>query len=59
MTQRNQLKIMNYAAILSIFLFSGAGSFMNAAVQTMMDAWPAPAGGFRFCLIFLQFFPLS
>lgn len=27
-------------AILSIFLFSGAGSFMNAAVQTMMDAWP-------------------
>lgn len=40
MTQRNQLKIMNYAAILSIFLFSGAGSFMNAAVQTMMDAWP-------------------
>ncbi|MGN8630974.1 MFS transporter [Blautia sp. HCP3S3_G3] len=40
MTQKNQLKITNYAAILSIFLFSGAGSFMNAAVQTMMDAWP-------------------
>ena len=40
MTQKKQLTIMNYAAILSIFLFSGAGSFMNAAVQTMMDAWP-------------------
>ena len=40
MTQKKQLKITNYAAILSIFLFSGAGSFMNAAVQTMMDAWP-------------------
>lgn len=40
MTQKKQLTIMNYVAILSIFLFSGAGSFMNAAVQTMMDAWP-------------------
>lgn len=40
MTQKKQLTLMNYAAILSIFLFSGAGSFMNAAVQTMMDAWP-------------------
>ena len=40
MTPKKQLTLMNYAAILSIFLFSGAGSFMNAAVQTMMDAWP-------------------
>ncbi len=30
----------NQIAILSIFLFSGAGSFMNAAVQSMIDAWP-------------------
>ncbi|MBQ7372685.1 MAG: MFS transporter [Blautia sp.] len=40
MKQTKQLKAINYIAILSIFLFSGAGSFMNAAVQTMMDAWP-------------------
>lgn len=40
MNQTKQLKAINYIAILSIFLFSGAGSFMNAAVQTMMDAWP-------------------
>lgn len=40
MSQKKQLTLMNYAAILSIFLFSGAGSFMNAAVQTIMDAWP-------------------
>ncbi len=31
---------MNYAAILSIFFFSGGGTFMNAAVQTMIEAWP-------------------
>ena len=30
---------MNYAAILSIFFFSGGGTFMNAAVQTMIEAW--------------------
>lgn len=40
MSKKKQLTLLNYAAILSIFLFSGAGSFMNAAVQTMMDAWP-------------------
>lgn len=40
MNQTKQLKAINYIAILSIFLLSGAGSFMNAAVQTMMDAWP-------------------
>ena len=40
MSIKQQMRFVNYAAILSIFLFSGAGSFMNAAVQTMMDAWP-------------------
>ena len=40
MSIKKQMKLMNYVAILSIFLFSGAGTFMNAAVQTMMDAWP-------------------
>lgn len=34
------MSILNYIAVLSVFLFSGAGSFMNAAMQTMMDAWP-------------------
>lgn len=40
MSIKNRMRFINYAAILSIFLFSGAGSFMNAAVQTMMEAWP-------------------
>lgn len=40
MASKNQIKQAGSIAILSIFLFSGAGSFMNAAVQTMMDAWP-------------------
>ena len=40
MSQKKQLRLVNTIAILSIFLFAGAGSFMNAAVQTMMDAWP-------------------
>ncbi len=31
---------INYIALLSVFLFAGAGTFMNAAVQTMIDAWP-------------------
>ncbi|MDO4339590.1 MAG: MFS transporter [Eubacteriales bacterium] len=44
MTANHQLKKINYIAILSLFLFSGAGSFMNAAVQTMMDAWPQLSG---------------
>ena len=40
MSIKKRMTFVNYAAILSIFLFSGAGTFMNAAVQTMMDAWP-------------------
>ena len=40
MSIKKQVRLINYIAILSIFLFSGAGSFMNAAVQTMMEAWP-------------------
>lgn len=31
---------LSNAAVLSIFLFSGAGTFMNAAMQTMIEAWP-------------------
>ena len=38
--KKSEIKTINIAAILAIFIFSGAGSFMNAAVQTMMDAWP-------------------
>lgn len=38
MTQKKS--ILNYAAILSVFLFSGAGTFMNAAIQIMIEAWP-------------------
>lgn len=34
------MNMLSYIAVLSVFLFSGAGSFMNAALQTMMDAWP-------------------
>lgn len=40
MENKNKLSFLNYVAILSIFFFSGAGTFMNAAVQTMIEAWP-------------------
>lgn len=40
MENKTKLTFLNYAAILSIFFFSGAGTFMNAAVQTMIEAWP-------------------
>lgn len=40
MENKNKLTFLNYVAILSIFFFSGAGTFMNAAVQTMIEAWP-------------------
>lgn len=40
MKNKNKLTFLNYVAILSIFFFSGAGTFMNAAVQTMIEAWP-------------------
>lgn len=38
--KKTTTKFMNYAAILSVFFFSGAGTFVNAAVQTMIEAWP-------------------
>ncbi|MBQ7372683.1 MAG: MFS transporter [Blautia sp.] len=40
LTSKADIKKINIAAILSVFLFSGAGTFMNAAVQTMIEAWP-------------------
>ena len=36
----NHKIILNYIAILAVFIFSGAGTFMNAAVQTMIESWP-------------------
>lgn len=33
-------KNLSYFAILTIYLFSGAGTFMNAALQTMIEGWP-------------------
>ena len=39
-SKERKVSVLNYVAVLSVFLFSGAGSFMNAAMQTMMDAWP-------------------
>lgn len=38
--KKSEIKTINIIAILAVFVFSGAGSFMNAAVQTMIDAWP-------------------
>lgn len=38
--KKSEIKTINIIAILAIFVFSGAGSLMNAAVQTMIDAWP-------------------
>ena len=35
------LGIINYIAILAIFLFAGAGSWENAAIDLMAKAWPA------------------
>lgn len=40
MENKRTMTFLNYAAILSIFFFSGGGTFMNAAVQTMIEAWP-------------------
>lgn len=37
---KSKNSILSYAAMLSVFLFSGAGTFMNAAIQTMIEAWP-------------------
>lgn len=37
--------VLNLIAIISVYVINGAGSFENAAVQTMVEAWPhlAPA----------------
>lgn len=37
--------LLNLIAIISVYVINGAGSFENAAVQTMVEAWPnlAPA----------------
>ena len=44
----NHKIILNYIAILAVFIFSGAGTFMNAAVQTMIESWPQiPANEIR------------
>ncbi len=32
--------LMNYIAILSLFLFAGAGTFENPGVQATIEAWP-------------------
>ncbi|RRK30795.1 MFS transporter [Schaedlerella arabinosiphila] len=40
MEHKKTLTFLNYAAILSIFFFSGGGTFMNAAMETMIQAWP-------------------
>lgn len=37
---KQKKNFLSYAAVLSVFLFSGAGTFMNAAIQTMIEAWP-------------------
>lgn len=39
-SKESKLTMVNYFAILSVFLFSGAGTFMNAALQTMIEALP-------------------
>lgn len=41
----NKKYLLNLIAIISIYVINGAGSFENAAVQTMVEAWPnlAPA----------------
>ena len=36
----NKLSTLNIAAMLSVFLFAGAGTYENAAIQTMIEAWP-------------------
>lgn len=43
MKKETKMSIMNYAALLSIFLFAGAGTFEGSAVQSMIEAWPGVA----------------
>ena len=37
---KKSMGIMNYIALLSIFIFTGAGTYETSAVQTMIEAWP-------------------
>ena len=37
---KNKTYLLNLIALISINVISGAGSFENAAVQTMVEAWP-------------------
>lgn len=40
MKKEVKMGILNYIALLSIFIFSGAGTYENSAIQSMIDAWP-------------------
>ena len=43
-TGKGKLRFMlNLAAILSIYFFSGPGTYENAAIQACMEAWPDAA----------------
>ena len=37
---KNKTYLLNLIALISIYVINGAGSFENAAVQTMVEAWP-------------------
>ena len=41
MKDNNKKAMLNYIAILAIYLFLGTGSWENAAIETMAQAWPA------------------
>lgn len=38
---KNKTYLLNLIALISIYVINGAGSFENAAVQTMVEAWPS------------------
>lgn len=40
MAKEEKRGFINYLAILAIFVFSGAGSWENAAIEVMAEAWP-------------------
>lgn len=37
---KKKMNFMNYVAVLSVFFFAGAGTFMNAAMEVIMSAFP-------------------
>ena len=41
---KNKTYLLNLIALISIYVINGAGSFENAAVQTMMEAWLVQCG---------------